>query len=229
MSWNSTLYYFHLEAGGQFFGVIKEREPYAVLLLPDPKGDLLIRPRLRSSNQYNVFWDAEVSTRVTLERPYTLRVKPESAVQEGLHTVLGGLDRGAQVLGIKTGFSPDYGVPKLTAHRSIKTNEQNFTKWVFQNQTMCAILEEKADFGLKVGPMTPHSREHLVCARTDIEKLLVDDWGDGWGMEPESPEFSQDGGRSRPEVSLQELNRLLDLCRAARDAVTTWPMPMQPG
>lgn len=225
MSWNSTLYYFHQEAGGQFFGVIKEREPYAVLLLPDPKGDLLIRPRLRGTSQYGAFWDAEVSAKVTLERPYTLRVKPESAVQEGLHTVLGGLDRGAKVLGIKTGFSPNYGVPKLTAHRSIKTNEQNFTKWVFQNQAMCAILEEKADFDLKVAPMNPDSREHLVCARADIDKLLVDDWD----TEPERPESSQDGGRSRPEASIQELNRLIDLCRAARDAVTTWPMPMQPG
>lgn len=225
MSWNSTLYCFHQEAGGQFFGVIKEREPYAALLLPDPKGDLLIRPRLRGTSQYGAFWDVEVSAKVTMERPYTLQVKPESAVQEGLHTVLGGLDRGAKVLGIKTGFSPDYGVPKLTAHRSFKTNEQNFTKWVFQNQAMCAILEEKADFGLKVGPMTPDSREHLVCARADMDRLLVDDWD----IDPESPESSQDSIRSRPEASLQELNRLIDLCRAARDAVTTWPMPMQPG
>lgn len=225
MSWNSTLNCYHQKAGGQFFGVIKEREPYAVLLLPDPKGDLLIRPRLRGTNQYSAFWDAEVCARVTLERPYTLRVKPESPVQEGLNTVLGGLDRGAKVLGMKTGFSPDYGVPKLTAHRSFKTNEQNFTKWVFQNQDMCAILEEKADFGLKVGPMTPDSREHLVCARADMDRILVD----GWDMEMGSSEPRQEGDRNWPEVSMKELERLIDLCRAARDAVTTWPMPIQPG
>ena len=73
--------------------------------------------------------------------------------------------------------------------------------------------------------MTPDSREHLVCARADMDELLVDDWS----LDPEIPESSQEGGRGRPEASLQELNRLIDLCRAARDAVTTWPMPMQPG
>ena len=40
----------------------------------------------------------------------------------------------------------------------------------------------------------------------DIDKILVDDWS----LDSDPPESSQDGGRSRPEASIQELNRLID-------------------
>ena len=78
MFWNTGLYYYHQIHGGTFLGLSQEDEPNATLLLPDEKGVVELCPVLRGFTRYNTNWDAAARLSVTLERPFTLRVKPEN-------------------------------------------------------------------------------------------------------------------------------------------------------
>ena len=124
MSWNTCLFCYAQERGGTFFGLQQEtnfglqQEPYeGSLLLEDPKGQILISTKVTYSGRYGTNRDISVAVRAALERPYTLRVKKQSALQEGVNTVLDGLDLGARILGKKTDLSPDYGAPELADDR----------------------------------------------------------------------------------------------------------------
>ena len=99
MSWNTCLFCYAQERGGTFFGLQQEtnfglqQEPYeGSLLLEDPKGQILIGTKVTYSGRYGTNRDISVAVRAALERPYTLRVKKQSALQEGVNTVLDGLD-----------------------------------------------------------------------------------------------------------------------------------------
>lgn len=90
MSWNTCLFCYAQERGGTFFGLQQEtnfglqQEPYeGSLLLEDPKGQILIGTKVTYSGRYGTNRDISVAVRAALERPYTLRVKKQSALQEG--------------------------------------------------------------------------------------------------------------------------------------------------
>ncbi len=108
MSWNECLYWYAQERDGTYLWPEKT-EAYrneGALLLEDPKGPILICAQVTYSGQYGTHRDVTVRTRAELERPYTLRVKKQSSLREGVNTVLDGLDRGAQDAGKKDGPQP---------------------------------------------------------------------------------------------------------------------------
>ena len=167
--------------------------------------------------------DVSAGMRVTLERPYTLRITPKSAVREGLNTVLGGLDRGAKLLGKKTGLSPGYGAEEALDGRGVKTNEPEFTRWVLQSRELREVLSARPEVWIQVGPMGPESREHLVEVRMGQECLSVREAleEDGqlvdWAVRQERQRRKQ----------IEALDALAGLAELARGAVTAWPMPMR--
>ena len=231
MSWNECLYWYAQDRGGTYLG----RWPSGVfdpgsdgsLLLEDPKGPILICTKVNSSNQHGTYWDAAVLVRAALERPYTLRVKKQSALREGVNTVLDGLDRGARILGKKTDLSPDYGAPELADDRGIKTNEPEFTRWVLQSRELRAVLDANPNFWFQVGPTGPEGQDHLVEARTpldshmDLQEEPLDRYGRSLGWERQKAYY-------RNSSFPKQLDALVELAKAARDAVTAWPMPMNP-
>lgn len=227
MSWNECLYWYAQDRGGTYWG----RWPSGVfdpgsdgsLLLEDPKGPILICTKVNSSNQHGTYWDAAVLVRAALERPYTLRVKKQSALREGVNTVLDGLDRGARILGKKTDLSPDYGAPELADDRGIKTNEPEFTRWVLQSRELRAVLDANPNFWFQVGPMGPEGLDHLVSALVSLNDLpaVERDWLEDARWADLKTRYQQSGFR-------EQLDALLELAKAARDAVTAWPMPMKP-
>lgn len=221
MSWNECLYWYAQDRDGTYFGLKKE-ENEGALLLEDPKGPILICVQVTYSGQYGTHRDVTVRTRAELERPYALSIKKQSSLRGGVNRVLGGLERGAQALGRKTELTPDYGAPELADDRGIKTNEPEFTRWVLQSRELKELLAAWPDFRLQVGPTGPVGGAHLVEARVTLEQdEMADTLLDQFGTE-------QDGRTNYQASDFQEqLDALVELAKAARDAVTAWPMPMK--
>ena len=226
MSWNDCLFWYAQEWGGTYFG-LRDGTEDGTLLLEDPKGPILLSAQYRSQSQYKVFWNISAAAVVPLERPYSLRIKAQSSLREGVNTVLDGLDRGARILGKKTDLSPDYGAPELADDRGIKTNEPEFTRWVLQSRELRAVLDANPNFWFQVGPTGPEGQDHLVEARTpldshmDLQEEPLDRYGRSLGWERQKAYY-------RNSSFPKQLDALVELAKAARDAVTAWPMPMNP-
>ena len=209
MSWNECLYWYAQDRDGTYFGLKKE-ENEGALLLEDPKGPILICVQVTYSGQYGTHRDVTVRTRAELERPYALSIKKQSSLRGGVNRVLGGLERGAQALGRKTELTPDYGAP------------EEFTRWVLQSRELKELLAAWPDFRLQVGPMGPVGTAHLVEARVTLEQdEMADALFDQFGTERYERANYQASGFQ------EQMDALVELAKAARDAVTAWPMPMK--
>ena len=224
MSWNECLYWYAQDRDGTYFGLKKE-ENEGALLLEDPKGPILICVQVTYSGQYGTHRDVTVRTRAELERPYALSIKKQSSLRGGVNRVLGGLERGAQALGRKTELTPDYGAPELADDRGIKTNEPEFTRWVLQSRELRELLEAQPDFWVQVSPVGPEERIHLVEAQVSMEQE-VSMRDEVFGL---FDEMDQEARRKEYEDCgfPRQLDALVELARAARDAVTAWPMPIK--
>ena len=222
MSWNDCLCWYAQERGGTYFG-LRDGTEDGTLLLEDPKGPILLSAQYRSQSQYEVFWNISAAAVVPLERPYSLRIKAQSSLREGVNTVLEGLDRGARMLGRKSGLYRDYGAPEVADDRSIKTDEPEFTRWVLQSRELKVLLADHPDFEVQVGPMGPEGLDHLVSALVSLNDLpaVERDWLEDARWADLKTRYQQSGFR-------EQLDALVELAKAARDAVTAWPMPMKP-
>ena len=222
MSWNDCLFWYAQEWGGTYFG-LRDGTEDGTLLLEDPKGPILLSAQYRSQSQYEVFWNISAAAVVPLERPYSLRIKAQSSLREGVNTVLEGLDRGARMLGRKSGLYRDYGAPEVADDRSIKTDEPEFTRWVLQSRELKFLLADHPDFEVQVGPMGPEGLDHLVSALVSLNDLpaVERDWLEDARWADLKTRYQQSGFR-------EQLDALVELSKAARDAVTAWPMPMNP-
>ena len=222
MSWNDCLFWYAQERGGTYFG-LRDGTEDGTLLLEDPKGPILLSAQYRSQSQYEVFWNISAAAVDSLERPYTLRIKAQSSLREGVNTVLEGLDRGARMLGRKSGLYRDYGAPEIADDRSIKTVEPEFTRWVLQSRELKVLLADHPDFEVQVGPMGPEGLDHLVSALVSLNDLpaVERDW-------LEDARWADLKTRYQPSGFREQLDALVELAKAARDAVTAWPMPMKP-
>lgn len=222
MSWNDCLFWYAQEWGGTYFG-LRDGTEDGTLLLEDPKGPILLSAQYRSQSQYEVFWNISAAAVVPLERPYSLRIKAQSSLREGVNTVLEGLDRGARMLGRKSGLYRDYGAPEIADDRSIKTDEPEFTRWVLQSRELKVLLADHPDFEVQVGPMGPEGLDHLVSALVSLNDLpaVERDWLEDARWADLKTRYQQSGFR-------EQLDALVELAKAARDAVTAWPMPMNP-
>ena len=202
MSWNEYLYWYAQDRGGVFLGTEKGGKE-GLLFLEDPEGPMVIHTQVTSSGRYGESRSAVAAVRVKLERPYTLRVGPQSSLREGINNVLGGLDRGARMIGRKTGLHQDYGAPEITNDRRVKTSEPEFTRWVLQSRELRELLEAQV------------SMEQEVSMRDEVFGLFEE-----MDQEARRKEY-EDCGFPR------QLDALVELARAARDAVTAWPMPIK--
>ena len=70
-----------------------------------------------------------------------------------------------------------------------------------------------------MGPAGPQGTDHLVEARVSLD-LYMDILDEPVGLEQKQAYY--------PEEQLpKQLDALVELAKAARDAVTAWPMPMK--
>lgn len=220
MIWNTSLYYYSQLRGGAFLGISEADEPNATLLLSDEKGAVELCPILRSFGRYTAEWDAVARLSVTLERPFTLRVKPENDLRPGMRPLLKVLDAGAELLEMDTQLSADYGYPEL-CKRPVKTSEPAFAKWVFQSEGLRQLLSGQPDMSIQICPLGPESRGHVVAARIHMEWLHIPQWN---GEVPSPPRQMES---CREEGLFDQLDALVTLAREAARAVIQWPMPVQ--
>lgn len=215
MTWNACLYWYSQERGGTCFTQEEEGEE-GVMLLDDPKGPILVQTVATGSGSRGTVlrYDVMAAGRVSLERPYRLRIKGESILREGIATVLRQVDR----LGGKGQIYKDYGAPELAAHRGIKTNEPEFTRWVLKSFELQKALLDNPDFSLRVERMAGDSLEHLVSVGVSLEKVIPSDSTDYWQEDRQRELY--EGSSVRPR-----LDAMVALVKTARDAVLAWPMP----
>lgn len=219
MIWNTGLYYYYRLRGGTFLGLHEEDEPNATLFLPGEKGAVELCPVLRGFTRYNTNWDAAARTSVTLERPFTLRVKPENDLRPGMRPLLKALDAGAELMELDTQLSMDYGYPELRK-RPIKASEPAFAKWVFQSEGLRQLLENQPDMSIQVCPLGPDSREHVVAARLRMEWLNEPQWNGEVPAPARQMESCQEAGL------FDQLDVLVALAQETARALTQWPMPV---
>ena len=215
MTWNECLYWYSQERGGLCF-TREEKEEDGVLLLDDPKGQILVQTVATGSTGQGmeILHDVMAAARIPLERPYFLRIKGESMLREGVAAVLKQVDR----LGGKGQIYKDYGAPELAAHRGIKTNEPEFTRWVLKSGELQQALLEHPAFSLRVERMAGDSLEHLVSAQASLSREILPGSADyGW---ENNPREIYEGSSFR-----SQLDALVSLVKTARDAVLQWPMP----
>ena len=239
MSWNDRLYMYAQERGGEYFGGMagtwmeSEFGSDGVLLLEYRGQPMVVRCDTYQS-RYSYTNTARVLLRCELERDYTLSISAKGAVFKGLNTVLGGLDKGAELLNRDVDLYRDYGFPEVTAGRKIKTSDPEFTQMVLRDLELRNVLQANPGFQLRVRKCAPEcvsDSRHLILAKCEM--------GSSTSLEPYQWDIEDvDRDYLTPEQQLaalkggnfpQKLDALIALAQAAHGAVTAWRMPVKTG
>lgn len=227
MSWNTFLYEYHKKYGGLYLGggeddallVLTYRDqPLAVDLIHD-KGTRYATER----------WTVRARIPAVLEQPYTLTIGARSLVSGGVNAVLQAVDRGLDALPAAPELSADYGCPEVTKRRLIRTGNRKFTKSVLGSLALRNALLASPWDRLEVRP-GPGEGLHLVTVLSDAGGREVDN--DNWPLEDAASYLTSYGPEEGAEKVrricedrfLPRMDQLLELTRAARDAVMAWRM-----
>ena len=239
MSWNDRLYMYAQERGGEYFGGMagtwmeSEFGSDGVLLLEYRGQPMVVRCDTHQS-RYSYTNTARVLLRCELERDYTLSISAKGAVFKGLNTVLGGLDKGAELLNRDVDLYRDYGFPEVTAGRKIKTSDPEFTQMVLRDLELRKVLLANSRFQLQVRRSAPgcvKDPRHLILAKCEMGATMSSG-PDEWDIE------DIETGYLSPEEELaamkagnfsEKLDALIALAQAAHGAVTAWRMPVKTG
>lgn len=233
MGWNENLYYYAQTRGGEYFGGDPQSwyvcSGWDAMLLLEHKGQpMVVRcqtiPGGRGADGHRV----QVLLRCELERDYRLSISPRSKTRQGINLVLDALDKGVQRLGPDVDLYRDYGFPEVTAGRSIKTSQPEFTQMVFRDLDFRRALLDNPRYGVLVEQSAPDCMPgpmHQVAAWCDLGGL--DNLYADWGMEAGEPYADLEEQRKKLEDSAfpQKLDALIGLAKAARGAVMAWRMP----
>lgn len=225
MSWNDRLYFYAQKRGAVYLGRMDGKsiltdevwtEHDGVVLLEHKGQPLLIKCWL-NKGRYSDDQAVQVQLNCELERPYYLNIGPKSALRKGLSGILGQREK-------------VYGFPEVVKGRSIKTDDEEFTKMVLRDLELRNALMKQPKYALCIEPNAPKcvgGGEHCItawcrldsgAAATDPEWDL-DDVGDDWGTR------EQQRKRLDSEMFAQKLDALVELAKAAHGAVLTWRMP----
>ena len=225
MSWSECLYQYHKKYGGQ---LLAGGDEDALLVLTWKDRPLAVDlSHYVSSGRGGVSSAYFVRARVpvTLGKPYKLTVGAEKKLSGGVNAVL-------KMVPEVAGFSADFGYPEVTQKRLIRTENVPFTKLVLGSLDLRSALLACPRDRVEVRPGPGEEGLHLITVSTEaaLNAGLEDD--NGWylgtnGSYTEiygSEEEKAKQARRVEEEFFPRLDRLLDLARAAYNAVTQWPM-----
>lgn len=209
MSWNDCLYAYAKKYGGDYWGRM-DQEWDGVLRMEYRGEPVLIRAVATGQSRYETVYTAYVSLQVTLERRYSCKMDPKSAMVQGVKTAWGQVKK----LAPQVPFGEDYGYPELTAQRMISTTDKPFTKRVLSSLELRQSLLDLPKFGICVDPVAPDSQYHQIMSFGKLEVETFQDYNEvRTDYTPNiSPEFEPG------------LDKLLQLAWTARQAVTAWRM-----
>ncbi len=217
VNWNLYLARYQMTHGGSFFGsgewdcnsqlVLPQegKQPLLVLFSTDPCG----RSTMNS---------LRCRTMVRLDKPYRLHIGPRGLVGGGISSVAGLVGRDMDF-----GFSEAKG-------RVITTDNDAFTKLVLGDLALRNALKARKGEQLEIRPGPQQDGWHMVeVSPNNLEGLMKDSspWvndamkQDTNYMSPEDREVILQAGSAHFDA---QLDAFLDVLRAARDAVTMWPI-----
>ena len=225
MSWNAQLYFYTQKRDGIYLGRMEYRggltdeasmqhDGVAVL---NHKGAPLLIKSWSDVDRYATRRGIQVQLNCELERPYCCSISRKNALRKGLGVILPGKDK-------------EYGFPEVTAGRSIKTDDKEFTKMMLRDLELRNLLTKNPDYGLDIEPNAPKcvgGGGHCITAWCRLDTMAggtVPEWDileedNDWG----TPE--QDLKRMDSEKFAQKLDALVELAKAAYGALLTWRMP----
>lgn len=225
MSWNQCLYQYHQKCGGQYLG---GRENDGLLVLTWKGQPLAVDLFLVSGARSGALEHVRARIPVTLPKPYRLTIGAERALSGGVNTVL----KTMPALSGYDALPADFGFPEVTKKRLIRSNNHAFTKLVlgsleFRN-ALAACPEEK----LELLPGLGEDGLHLLTVTTAAPVTGGAFGGDGgWYLagdyDPFVPDSQAENARIARTIEAEFVPRMdhfLNLCRAAWDAVTQWPI-----
>lgn len=217
VNWNLYLSRYQQTHGGSFFGSgewdcncqlllpQEGKQPLLVLFSADPCGRSTVN-KLRAR------------TMVRLNQPYNLHIGPRSLVGGGVSSVAS-----------LVGKAMDFGFSE-TKGRVITTDNKPFTKLVLGDLALRNALKERKGELLEVRPGPQKDGWHMVEVFPNALEGLVKD-SSPWVndameqatdfMTPEDQEVILRSGSAHFDA---QMDAFLDFLRAARDAVTMWPI-----
>ena len=221
MSWNECLYAYHKKYGGRFLAGEEDDGLLALTWKDRP----LVADQGMEPGRYGPLFHPRARIPVTLAKPYKLTIGAEKALSGGVNAVL-------KVTSAVGGYSADFGYPEVTKKRLIRTENVPFTKLVLGSLDLRSALLACPRDRVEVRPGPGEEGLHLITVSTEaaLNAGLEDD--NGWylgtnGSYTEiygSEEEKAKQARRVEEEFFPRLDRLLDLARAAYNAVTQWPM-----
>ena len=228
MSWNNRLYVYSQKRGAACFDTGKDAWSGVALL--EHKGQPMLVKCWTVYSRYNSAHKIQVQLHCQLERSYTLKIGPKTGLSKGINVILGQLDKGLERLNKDVDLYRDYGFHEVTAGRSIKTSDQEFTQMVLRDLELRSALLKNPVYGVRIAPNVPKwvgGEEHLItawCEVNDLDLTTQNGWDlgdvdDDWG----TPE--QHLQRLESPAFAQKLDALVELAKAAHGAALTWRMP----
>ena len=213
LDWNDCLYCYHQERGGLFLGA----EDDGILIFVEKDQPLLVGQFYETEGRGG-WYRVRARTAVKLERDYTLKIGAKKELSGGVNRVLGALDVGLEKVSGAPDLLADYGCPEVTGKRLIRTSDRRFTRLVLQSLDLRNALLASPWDAVKVLPGPGGAGLHQVeVVAGSAEWTPLDE------TPLCSPSWEQVCDRAHKQF-FPRLDQLLDLARAARDAVAAWRM-----
>jgi hypothetical protein len=211
IDWNLYLFRYQQTHGGIFFGACEDKCDCQLVLSEGEKTPLLVVFSTDPAGRY-ISYHLRAKTTVQLDGSYELYIRPQSLVGSGVQTVMGAVK-----------LETDFGYPEVTRGRVITTDNKPFTKLVLGDLELRNALTAQTAHYVKVRPAPKKQGLHLVevgpavIGRAPwVNDILKKDIS---FMSPEDKEVVERVGSKSFDAQLDEL---LNLLRAAQNALTVW-------
>ena len=222
MEWNLYLARYQQARGGDYF-CGDDWGSDAQLVLPQEGKPPLLVLFYEANAGRSSYAALKARTLVRLEREYNLHIRVGSLVGSGVSSVAG-----------LVGKEMTFGYPEALKGRIVTTNDRPFTKLVLGDLKLRDILTQRKKEYLRVFPTPLGNGWHTVeVGPAGLDGGVVGN-GSNWvseDMAQGSTAFDQ-GEKQALEANGQiwfnaQMDDFLAFLRAARDAVTAWPMPVK--
>lgn len=224
MSWNQCLYQYHQKCGGQYLG---GRENDGLLVLTWKGQPLAVDLFQVNGAHSGAIEHVRARIPVTLPKPYRLTIGAERALSGGVNTVL----KTMPALSGYDALPADFGFPEVTKKRLIRSDNHPFTKLVLGSLELRNALAACPGEKVELRPGPGEEGLHLITVTT-ASAVNGGMFGDeSWYLADDYDMLNSDRqaetdciARKIEKEFFPRMDRFLNLCRAAWNAVTQWPI-----
>lgn len=224
MSWNQCLHQYHQTYGGQYLG---GREDDGLLVLTWKDRPLAVDLAMVTGGRSSTFSFVRARIPVTLAKPCNLTIGAEKTLSGGVNTVL----KAVPGLPGHAALPADFGFPEVTKKRLIRSDNHPFTKLVLGSLELRNALAACPGEKVELHPGPGEEGLHLITVTT-ASAVNGGMFGDeSWYLADDYDMLNSDRqaetdciARKIEKEFFPRMDRFLNLCRAAWNAVTQWPI-----